>query len=117
MRFHEADAARMAREIFELEAEAQELPGERDQNFLLRSGGDRFVLKIANAAERGEILDLQDQALAWLEAHAPNLPCPRVQGENKVCAAGHFVRLFTYLPGTVMAGVNPQTPGLLRDLG
>ena len=40
---------RLAREQFGLRAEAEALPSERDQNFVLRrDDGRRFVLKIAN---------------------------------------------------------------------
>src|SRR5262245_6862001 len=117
MRFHDSDAVRLAGEIYGLDVSAQELPSERDQNFLLTAGDDSFVLKIAKADEPRELIDLQNQALAWLENQAPHLPFPRVHGQPINGAGGHFVRLLTYLPGTVLAAVKPQTPGLLRDLG
>ena len=51
--FDNAGAVRLARELYRLDAAASPLPSERDQNFLLTTtAGERFVLKIANAAER-----------------------------------------------------------------
>ena len=46
------EAARLARRYFGLAASARELPSERDQNFLLQmADGERYVLKVANAAD------------------------------------------------------------------
>ena len=66
-RLSAADAGRLARNLYGLDAAATPLPSERDQNFLLRATGDsgtgglgthdrgqntvRYVLKIANATE------------------------------------------------------------------
>ena len=68
------DAIRIGREIYGLEALASELPSERDQNFRLQEpGGAEHVLKIANALESPEVLDLQNQAIAYLAARQTGL--------------------------------------------
>ena len=82
-KFSEAEAVRLARRVYGLTATARELPSERDQNFLLSSRKGKFVLKIAAAGERAEVLDLQNQALEWLAARAKSLPLPRVHGPMK----------------------------------
>ena len=57
-RFDLAGAARLAQELYGLDAAASTLPSERDQNFLLTTAaGDRYVLKIANAAENRAMLE------------------------------------------------------------
>src|SRR5690349_6663647 len=43
------EAERLARDVYGIDAAAAPLPSERDQNFVLRSGAGRFVLKVANA--------------------------------------------------------------------
>jgi Ser/Thr protein kinase RdoA (MazF antagonist) len=119
------EAVRLARDFFGLDAHARPLPSERDQNFYLEehSGGE-FVLKIASAAEKHEVLDLQNQAMARLQASG--IRCPRVcmaldgsqiAAAHDAAGTGHFVRLLDYIPGTFFAGSRPHTAGLLKQLG
>jgi 4-aminobutyrate aminotransferase-like enzyme/Ser/Thr protein kinase RdoA (MazF antagonist) len=115
------DAAALARRLYGLAAAARELPSERDQNFEIATERGAFVLKIAGAAERPEVLDLQNRALEWLAARAPDLPAPRVvaasDGRLTTEAGGRLVRLLTFLPGTVLAAARPQSPPVLRSVG
>src|SRR5262252_8016311 len=78
-RFRSEDAARLAREIWGVDGEARELPSERDQNFEISTGSDRFVLKRAERSERPETLAMQNAALECVAARAPHLPVPRVR--------------------------------------
>ena len=126
--FDPADAVRLAREVWEIDARAAvPLPGDRDRNFLLSErSGPSWVLKIAPAdASEDEIL-LETSALAWLAERDGGLPVPRLRaspGEGlvaRVADAGgtpHAARLATHLPGRVLAEARPRTPELLRDLG
>ncbi|WP_372679135.1 phosphotransferase, partial [Desulfosarcina sp.] len=131
-RFSEQRAAALARELFHFTASVDRLPSERDQNFRLQDEkGGRFVLKIANAAETREVLELQNMAMTHVAEKGAALfdgfaPCPRVccapGGEEIVSIPGqdgasHFVRLLTYLPGRPMARVNPHDKDLLFSLG
>lgn len=131
-RFSERQAAAMTEELFGLPVQAQSLPSERDQNFRLRAqNGDRFVLKIANAAETREMLECQNQAMTHVAEKGRHLfekfdSCPRVciapNGEKILTVsdaegARHFVRLLTYLPGKPFARVNPHDGDLLYSLG
>jgi 4-aminobutyrate aminotransferase-like enzyme/Ser/Thr protein kinase RdoA (MazF antagonist) len=125
-RFDADDASRIAGELWGLKAIAQELPSERDQNFFLVDEADqRFVLKIANAAERREILDLQLCALEHLSgAGLPyHFPIARPTEADQPIAtvaspAGetHLVRLLTYVPGRPLAQ-RVRSPDLLAELG
>jgi 4-aminobutyrate aminotransferase-like enzyme/Ser/Thr protein kinase RdoA (MazF antagonist) len=122
-RFDTAMAARLARELYGLDATASPLPGERDQNFLLTpvagSGGERFVLKIANAAEPRAMLEAQNA----LMAHVAALDlCPRLVKTTAGEAiarepGGHFIRLLTWVPGVPLASIADQPDELLVDLG
>ena len=121
-RFAAADAVKLARELYGLDASAEPLPSERDQNFLLRTPpGDCFVLKIANAREDRGILFLQNRTLEFLAAAGTGLDWPRLipcaRGGELAEHEGHAVRLLTWLPGKCFAQAEPQTPALLASLG
>ncbi len=123
----EAQAVRLARELYGLETSARALPGEYDDNFHLTSAaGHAFVLKVMHPAREHSFIDLQCRALTHLAQRAPHLPLPRVKpnrsGElfTSMAAAdgsGRLVWLLTFVIGTVLAEVCPHTPELLGDLG
>src|SRR6266566_6953107 len=123
----EAEAVRLARELYGLEASARSLPGEYDDNFHLTSAdGHAFVLKVMHPARERSFIDLQCRALTHLAQRAPQLPLPRVtpnrSGElfTSIAAADGSTRLvwlLTFVNGTVLAEVRPHTPELLGDLG
>src|SRR5688572_4398722 len=119
-RLTEADAVRLARDLYGLDGTAASLPSERDQNFAIDADGGRFVLKIANAAEPRAILEAQNAALDHLQSRIPFTPrvVPSVSGEAIASTpSGHFVRLATWLPGVPMGTLGDHPPALLADLG
>src|SRR5712664_4184248 len=75
----EAEALRLARDLYGLEASARALPGEYDDNFHLTSAdGHAFVLKVMHPARERSFIDLQCRALTHLAQRAPHLaahPC------------------------------------------
>jgi 4-aminobutyrate aminotransferase-like enzyme/Ser/Thr protein kinase RdoA (MazF antagonist) len=117
-RFSEADAARLAADVFGIRGDAVALPSERDQNF--RIGADR-VLKIANAGESREFLELQHSTLERLRQAAGDLEWPAVvpasSGDEIAEAGGHFVRMLTWIPGVCFAEARPHSSELLASLG
>jgi 4-aminobutyrate aminotransferase-like enzyme/Ser/Thr protein kinase RdoA (MazF antagonist) len=122
-----ADAARLARELFGVQATPRQLPGEYDDNFHLASGqGPGFVLKVMHPARERELVELQCRALQHLAERAPQLGLPRIvpsrSGDALATAAlpdgtSRFVWMLTYVPGTVLANVRPHPPDLLLSLG
>ncbi len=123
----EAQAVRLARELYGLETSARALPGEYDDNFHLTSAaGHAFVLKVMHPAREHSFIDLQCRALTHLAQRAPHLPLPRVKANRSgelftsMAAAdgsGRLVWLLTFVIGTALAEVCPHTPELLGDLG
>lgn len=116
------DAVRIAREIYGLEAAAEPLESERDQNFVLTdAGGEQYVLKIANGGESREILDLQNQAIHFLSSRVADLEFPQLirthNGEEIATVQGHFARLFTWVDGVCFATVKPHSRRLRASLG
>jgi 4-aminobutyrate aminotransferase-like enzyme/Ser/Thr protein kinase RdoA (MazF antagonist) len=126
-RFRAEDAVRLARDLYGIDAAAEPLPSERDQNFRLRdASGAQFVLKIANSEEALETLDLQNKVLHFLAGAGTGLNWPRVlptRWGNEVAPVGsesgraHFVRLLTWVDGVCFADVKPHRAELFASLG
>jgi len=123
-----SEAARIAKDLYLLDSDVTQLPGEYDDNFhLATSDGREFVLKIMHPAREESFVDMQCRALLHLAEHAPHLVLPRVQptasGDLYCCSIGvedgsqRLVWMLTFLPGTVLAKSLPHTEGLLRSLG
>ena len=126
VRFGEQEAVRLARESYGIEATADALPGEYDDNFLLSAPHGEFVLKVMHPQRERAFVDLQFRALEHLALGAPDLAVPRVvptaAGESlptTVDAGGapRLVWLLRHLPGRLLARTSPHPPQLLHDLG
>ena len=133
--FLNSEAEAMALELYGLTAVVRTLPGERDQNFHLKTDtGEEFVLKISSQTESAEILGMQNQAMAHVNRHfqisevsktSEVLPCPEVVTavSGKIIESANKdgriypVRLITYLPGRLYAHVQPQDAHLQRRYG
>ncbi|MEW6364383.1 MAG: aminotransferase class III-fold pyridoxal phosphate-dependent enzyme [Acidobacteriota bacterium] len=125
--FDQHEAAGIARSLFDVSGTTHALPSERDQNFRIETtGGQAFVLKIANALESRELLDAQTQALEHITARSTRVLCPRVVKTVDGLAVAHaegpdgrqyLVRMLIHLPGVPLATVKPRTAELMLDLG
>ena len=103
------------------------LPAFSDQNFLLDCGGiGRYVVKIASRDEGLTALDLQNAALELLARDWSAASSPRVvksTGGKSLCTIlgdddrKYAVRVLTYLPGTLMAGVAQLPESILVQIG
>lgn len=109
-----AVADRALSEHYAIEAKVTQLHGERDTNFLVHIDGvARFVLRVANAAERRIVAEFRAAELLHIERTAPSLPTPRIKktksgsyGFELATAAGQrHGQLVTYLPGTPMSAM------------
>jgi hydroxylysine kinase len=101
----------VVRDEYGIDARAERLTGERDQNFRMRTAANSgFVLKIAHAGESAEVIDLPISALVHIEQADPALPCPRVirsGGRTRVTfrdasGAKRTAFLYTFLPGKTL---------------
>jgi Ser/Thr protein kinase RdoA (MazF antagonist) len=106
------EAGSIATEFYGLDASAELLTGERDENFRLTAkNGAQYVLKISHPAEDPVVTDLPTAALLHLERVDPSLPCPRVLRDRDGLTSRRFtdragnvrtVRLLTWLPGLML---------------
>ena len=101
------------------------LVSERDQNFRLDAAdGQRYVVKVANAAEATVVTEFQVAALRHLEQSGCPVAVPRVapslNGEFTTSirsgSGNHVVRVVTWVPGSPLAGDCPDK-SLARELG
>jgi 4-aminobutyrate aminotransferase-like enzyme/Ser/Thr protein kinase RdoA (MazF antagonist) len=123
--FTEQDAISIVKNLYGIDATAEPLPSERDQNFRMSAGAEgHFVLKIANALEDRTMLDCQNKTMQHLARHVTF--CPQVVASksgnfiSKIPSATdeiHMVRLVTFIPGIPMGSVKRYSAGLLEDLG
>ncbi len=79
------DPARVARELYGLDAVATPLPGERDLNFRLDAGGVRYVLKLH---EPREDLALEDAVLEHLRSSPPCRASPARRARSTATPRG-----------------------------
>jgi len=124
--FTVADAERIARELYGIDAKGKEFYAERDRSFYLRAAdGSECVLKIVHAEEDPSNIALQVAALDWIGREDPALPIPRILRSRdgahiarKTSQDGrsHPVWMLSYLPGTPMMETKPG-PAALRELG
>ncbi|MDR6294190.1 MULTISPECIES: aminotransferase class III-fold pyridoxal phosphate-dependent enzyme [Inquilinus] len=125
--FGPAEAESLFRTAWGIDARAQALAGELDQNFLMTAAdGGRHVLKLYHAGADAAVLDFQDGGLLHLADRDPSLPAPRPvpaqDGRLTVPVAmadgsTRLARVLDWLPGRLMGESRPYGPALLRSLG
>lgn len=113
------EASALAERLYGVRATAFDLPSERDRNILLCSESDeRFILKLANPAERRDVIEAECAVMRHLESSGitPRL-IRTVEGATIGMHGERFVRLITALPGTTLGTAALHTDDLRRDLG
>ena len=123
----ESQAARLARELYDLDVTAKFLPGEYDDNFHLLTPDHRaFVLKVMHPAREKSFIDTQVQALQHLAEHLPNRHLPRVIPNNRgdlfttitsPDGDARIVWLLTFIAGVTLASAHPRSFQLLHSVG
>jgi len=125
--FTEAEVRALAREAYGLTLVAvSELSSFQDQNFKVTDDAGRsFVFRVDNPGWPVSALEMQNAALAHLLAKDPAFPIARLVPSLNgaimpaVPRAGriYHTRLFTFLPGQILARVGAISRELARDLG
>jgi 4-aminobutyrate aminotransferase-like enzyme/Ser/Thr protein kinase RdoA (MazF antagonist) len=120
-------ASDIVKSLYGLSGSFKELPSERDQNYhFIADSGEEYVLKIAAASEKHETLEMQNSAMNHLSNASSGYDSPKIikstnglgiETIDSLDTKTHYVRLVSYLPGRVLAKVNPHSPELLVDYG
>ena len=102
------------------------LAGERDLNFLIKSGNQRFVFKITNRDESADMLECQSQVFERINANSKDNIAPVIVKsksgnliENIKSEKGdtHLCRMVEYISGSLLSSVHPHSSALLENLG
>ena len=120
------EAAEAVQACFGLSGQLARLPGEADDNFLLRANGEkRYVVKVAHERADPRVVGVQVRVLRHIESVAAALPVPRVvpaaDGRPWAVVAdgplrGRVVHVVSYLDGQLLKSV-PTDQTLRRTLG
>jgi Ser/Thr protein kinase RdoA (MazF antagonist) len=117
-----AEAERLVRAYYGIEADATRLAGETDDNFVLRGPSGSYFLKVAHPAEHPQIVDLHTRMLDALrdvpgvtvQEVVPSLTGATNQPVAVPAGGPRLARLTTFLEGRPMAKV--RTDARLRRL-
>ena len=121
----EEQVRRLLGDLYGIDGKLRSLPSERDQNFRVDvSATERYVLKIANAAENPDFVDAQNRMLEHLAGRVGYCPRLVVSGSGEATnripgkeGRSHLVRLVTYLDGEPLGSLKTRPATLLYDLG
>ncbi|MEO8208420.1 MAG: phosphotransferase [Chloroflexota bacterium] len=118
------DAAAALQRWWDLHGALEDLPSERDRNFVVRGegGAPTHVFKIANLAEDPAFLECQHQAMRHLSGAGVPVQqvIPAVDGRKLVQLGDHgapWARLLMWLPGRTLASIVEPSPDLWPQLG
>jgi hypothetical protein len=122
----DADARRIAHELYGVEGDTVRLRGERAHNtrFTTADGG-RYVLRVASPSEPDEAIDFHARALVHIERTAPHLPVARMLPSRngqlvpavEIDGRRHRVRLETFLPGVTFHDDQPVSHAGMTAIG
>ncbi len=107
--FPDCELAAISSRLFGVEGEYHPLDSDRDQNFLVTRGEDRWILKFHHPQEEAPVVDFQNAALCHIAVTAPDILVPQVvptlAGEPFARATApdgreSIVRLLTWVPGS-----------------
>ena len=118
-------ASELARDLYGLDGRLKPLDGERDLNFLVDSGDERFVFKIANIEESPAMLECQHEVFERIREAAvfPKVATARVSSRGNTieyvdgAQGAHACRVLPFIEGRMLADIDPIQPALLDDLG
>ncbi len=124
--FTDQQAADAANALFGLAGPLKRLNGERDLNFLIQSRCGPVVFKIANRMENGAMLACQHAVFERMNTPGTNIRCPEsiasvngniIESVHSATGIKHYCRAVTFIPGSLLSAVYPQTPELLESVG
>ena len=118
--FSDEKIAQIVKEHYGLEGKISSFVSFEDQNALITTPGERYVLKIANKRWLPEFVKMQTDVLDHLKKEAPNLTVPSViktsNDDDIISVDGFLVRLLNFLQGELLTNI-PRTPDLYQDVG
>jgi 4-aminobutyrate aminotransferase-like enzyme/Ser/Thr protein kinase RdoA (MazF antagonist)/murein DD-endopeptidase MepM/ murein hydrolase activator NlpD len=119
----ENQAAAYAEKYYGLSGAVKKLPGEEDFNFYLKSvDGKKYTIKISRPGTELEAIDFQAAVMNYLSRSKFPVEFPKVVTSlnNSVFIEldeKRFLRVQKWVPGRMLAEVNPRSPKILENWG
>ena len=120
-------AEKIYADLYQFKGTAVPLPGEMDFNFkIVVDKVDRYILKISRPHAIFEELEFQQSLLQHLENSNETIIAPRVIKDKNGASISEikdpfgrqrYVRLLSWIPGSIYSAVNPQLDSLRISLG
>lgn len=119
-------ARQVLKDLYGIDAELTKLYGEFDDNYLaVAANGEKRILKIMRVGCDAQRVDIQCQAMAYLQETAGGLNLPSVIPTSadqlytsaEVDGTDRIMWLLRYCEGELLEQVNPQSDDLLQSFG
>ena len=124
--FSNSHAISIVKKLYDLKVSVKPLSSDRDQNFLLYQGSKpTHILKISHPAERINMLDMQYEAIKYIQLNDDYIQLPKeiinVQGDY-ICSykyreVEYYIRLVEYIPGNLMKDLSKYDKLFINKLG
>jgi hypothetical protein len=106
--FDNEKIAGIAMRLYGIEGEISPLNAFEDQNVLIKTTNENFILKISNKKIPLDDLNGQTLLLEHIKSSAPEIRCPEVvltnSGNSITMADGFAVRMLTFIEGNILGG-------------
>lgn len=121
----EADAARLARDVFRVDGTAHSLGSNQDRNFVIRAAGSPpQLLKITNPATGASELEAQSLAARLIAARGDvRVPLARTLADGSTARAVEIggvtchARMLGFLDGDTLSGARHLSPAAIAAIG
>lgn len=126
IRINNLQAAKIARQLYQVSGDIMQLPGELDFNFKITGSRQSYILKISRPEVSSGYIEFQQALLNHVNTSKVPVACPKtvlgVDGKSITSILDdaenpRLVRLLTWIDGRLWSQVNPVTDRLLASLG
>jgi len=103
--FSQEEVYQILKKSYHVIGEITELYSDRDQNFIISTDSEKYILKIFNCAERESTLDLQLSAINYIVKNNPEVQVPKPIGEIVLAHKENNlfrICLFEYIRGSFL---------------
>ncbi len=108
-------------QYYNLSGQIKRLEGEVDQNYLLKTNGEKFLIKISSVDTSLSEIDFQLKLLDHLHSQKLSFDIPKIiktqYGDNYISLDRGIVRVQSWVEGKPIGHINPLGKSLLKSWG
>jgi Ser/Thr protein kinase RdoA (MazF antagonist) len=121
MGFKDQDIGETLRDVYGIDADISPLPGELDLNFVVATNDTRYVLKLMRQNCDVTFMEMQIQAMDHVRESGCAVNIPEIietkSGTKYFWLDDRLGWMISFLPGIIMADVNPWSNQLATSIG